>query len=405
MSVGTKGVSKRIKSPSILYLAVGVFDKGGISRYCRYQIRALRELVGEENVCTLSFFAPGTSDFEEPFHVDYHAHGPSRAADAAFAIATVRTARALRPDLIWSSHLHFLPHVLTARALTGRVPIALNVYGRELWGGNQWLHHRTVPLSDLVIPDSHFSADYVTAQYGVVPERVRVVWDCVDLARFTPRPKDVGLMRSFGIPVGEHYRYVMTLGRLEARARYKGYDRLLEALAAMRDQTHLIGLFGGDGDDRERLETRARQLNLSGRVFFLGSIPEAQLPQVYNFCDVFSLVSECGPNRGEGLPLTPLEAAACGKPILVGNEDGSREAVIDGVNGWAFSSQDASSYCARLRELLVNDELRGRMGREARRRIELEFSYDGFRAKTAAALDQALSRRATGKVLGKEVNV
>ena len=104
-------------APKILYLAVGVFDKGGISRYCRSQIRAFRELVGEQNVCSLSFFAPGADDFEEPFQVDYHAQGPSRAADVAFAVAIIKHARAMRPDLIWSSHLHFMPHTLAARAL------------------------------------------------------------------------------------------------------------------------------------------------------------------------------------------------------------------------------------------------------------------------------------------------
>ena len=387
----------------ILYLAVGVFDKGGISRYCRSQIRALRELVGERNVCSLSFFPPGADDFEEPFKVDYHAQGPSRAADVAFTRAIVKHARAMEPDVIWSSHLHFMPHLMVARPMTGRLPIVLNVYGRELWGGNQWLHRRTVPLADLLISDSHFSADHVATHYRIAASRVRVASSCVDVTRFKPRAKDARLMRSFQVPVGEQYRYVMTLGRLEARARYKGYDRLLDALAEIRDQPNVVGLFGGDGDDRARLQARAHQLGLHGRVFFLGSITEAQLPQVYNFCNVFSLVGELGPDRGEGVPLTPLEAAACGKPILVGNEDGSREAVLDGVSGWALSSRDTSGYRTRLHELLVNDELCERMGAEGRRRIEAEFSYEGFRTKTAAALEQLLSSRANNRTSETEV--
>ena len=389
-------------APKILYLAVGVFDKGGISRYCRSQIRAFRELVGEQNVCSLSFFAPGADDFEEPFQVDYHAQGPSRAADVAFAVAIIKHARAMRPDLIWSSHLHFMPHTLAARALIPRVPIVLNVYGRELWGGNQWLHLRTVPRSDQVIADSYFSADYVKNRYGIAASRITVNSSSVDVTRFTPRPKDFRLMNAFGIPVGESYRYVMTVGRLEVRARYKGYDRLLDALGAIRDKAPVIGLFGGGGDDRARLAARVRDLGLAGRVFFLGSISEAQLPQVYNLCDVFSLVGERGPDRGEGIPLTPLEAAACGKPIMVGNEDGSREAVNEGVSGWSFSSRDTSGYHARLLQLLVNDVMREQMGIEGRRKIETEFSYEVFRAKTAAMLDRVLFHRSTREVSGEE---
>ena len=73
--------------------------------------------------------------------------------------------------------------------------------------------------------------------------------------------------------------------------------------------------------------------------------------------------------RGEGIPLTPLEAAACAKPIIVGNEDGSREAVVEGVNGFIVSPRDPDALRGALEQLLVRDELRDSMGRAARSRI------------------------------------
>jgi phosphatidylinositol alpha-1,6-mannosyltransferase len=129
-------------------------------------------------------------------------------------------------------------------------------------------------------------------------------------------------------------------------------------------------------------------MGLEKRIFFLGSVPENKLVDVYNLCDLFVHVSDRGYQRGEGIPLTPLEAAACGKPILVGNEDGSQEAVIEGVNGRIVSPRSKEQMSETIRELLLNDESRARMGTAARTRIEQEFSYVCFRAQTTAILKE-----------------
>ena len=101
----------------ILYLAVGVFDKGGISRYCRYQIRALRESVGEANVPVLSLMPPAENDFEEQFAVDRVFRGIGLRSEIDFLRAGVSAARSMRPDIIWSSHIRFIPNGLIGRLL------------------------------------------------------------------------------------------------------------------------------------------------------------------------------------------------------------------------------------------------------------------------------------------------
>ena len=374
----------------ILYLAVGVFDKGGISRYCRYQIRALRELAGEKNVRVLSLMGPAENDFEDEFTVDRTFAGFGVRSETDFFLAGMAAARAERPEVTWSSHLRFIPNGVMAR-LCARGVLAVNVYGEEAWSGKLLpLHKRILPRADMVVSDCEFTAEYVADNYAVKRTNLSVVWDCVDLQRFEPRHRSEELLNRFSLPRGEGVRYVMTLGRIEARSRYKGYDRLFSAVAALRIRTRpgVVLLYAGSGDDVERLRQRAKAEGLSDRVFFLGSIPEAELCDVYNLCDVFVLVSDRGLGRGEGIPLTPLEAAACGKPIIVGNEDGSREAVINGENGYSVSPRDPEALRSALESIIVDDELRSRMGREARARIEAEFSYETFRRKTSVVLDR-----------------
>ena len=62
----------------ILYISPGCFDKGGISRYNRYQIKALRELLGERNVKVFSLLPPQDGDFEDQFEVTWNAWGISK---------------------------------------------------------------------------------------------------------------------------------------------------------------------------------------------------------------------------------------------------------------------------------------------------------------------------------------
>ncbi len=68
-------------------------------------------------------------------------------------------------------------------------------------------------------------------------------------------------------------------------------------------------------------------------------------------------------------PCTPLEAAACGKPIIVSNQDGSREAAEDGESGFILYPFDLDALGDRISLLARDRELRDRMGRRAKERI------------------------------------
>jgi phosphatidylinositol alpha-1,6-mannosyltransferase len=122
-------------------------------------------------------------------------------------------------------------------------------------------------------------------------------------------------------------------------------------------------------------------LGVATRVCFTGFVHEQDLPDIYRSASVFSLVGDRGPGRGEGIPLTPLEAAACGVPILVGNQDGSREAAQPGVNGFALDPFDLETIAMHLRRLATDEPYRRQLGQAARSRIEQEHAYPVFRER------------------------
>lgn len=367
----------------VLYLTPGVFDKGGISRYNRHQITALRELLGQTKVTVVSLLGPSNSarDLEAPFSVDWMGERAEagKAGEARFAAALFRYAVRLKPTLIWSAHMYYsaLAHSL-ARWVGARSVV--QVYGREAWTPRPsrpdilWGLRRC----DYVTSDSHFTAEYLerTFRQG---RQVAVFWDPVDTERFAPASPDPAVLTRYGIPRPGSSFTILTLGRLSAGAAYKGYERLLEVFARLPGQATLV--FAGGGDLVQRLKDRAAALGEDQRVVFTGFVDDAHLPDVYRSASVFCLIGDRGPTRGEGIPLTPLEAAACGTPILVGNQDGSREAVEHGVTGMALDPFDLDGITAALTDLMSDETQRTRLGRNGRLRVEREHAYPVFRSR------------------------
>lgn len=367
----------------ILFLTPGCFDKGGISRYCRYQVDALREIAGADNVRVLSLLGPDPEGFETPYSVTWHGPAPaaSRAARAGFVLQAGRQAALWRPDGIHCAHVNFTPLVSRLKALCGATTV-LNVYGLELWSGLNDTRRAHMARMDHVIADCHATADHVTAE-AMHPSAPTVIWDCADLERFCPGPVAPHLAERYGLPDPERHRVVLTLGRLSVSARHKGYDRLLETWGSVLSRLPEARLvIAGRGDDLDRLRGKAAELGHAASVTFTGAIDEEDLAAIYRAAHVFALVSDKGPGRGEGIPLTPIEALASGVPVLVGDEDGSPEAVDGSRNGLVVSPRDPQAMVDALVRLLseTGTERATRVA-EARAVAEERFGYAGFREK------------------------
>jgi phosphatidylinositol alpha-1,6-mannosyltransferase len=138
-------------------------------------------------------------------------------------------------------------------------------------------------------------------------------------------------------------------------------------------------VIAGTGNDQGHLQRLAQEEGISRQVIFTGAIEEDHLPYIYRYANVFSLVSDFGHERGEGLPLTPIEALACGAPVVVGDEDGSREAVDNERNGLIVSPRKPDDLTDALLRLLTEDP--GLRRREARSVAEERFGYAAFETK------------------------
>ena len=149
-----------------------------------------------------------------------------------------------------------------------------------------------------------------------------------------------------------------------------------------------ILVFAGKGDMIEQLKSIAAKFNISDRVYFSGMVHEDDMPKFYSAARVFTLVSDRGVGRGEGIPLTPLEAMACGAPIIVGNQDGSREAIFNESNGYCIDPFDFEKHQQSLLHLIENTIQFNKMSDNAIHFAQKHFSYQGFKEKHAKFLEK-----------------
>ena len=210
---------------------------------------------------------------------------------------------------------------------------------------------------------------------GVHPDKIMVVPCGVDLDLFTPAPPDpIGTRRG---PLR-----LLSVGRLVER---KGVDTVLRALTMVPGAELVIA--GGPparelGTDPEavRLNRLAAELGVDDRVQMTGGLDHRALPTLFHAADIVV----CTPWY-EPFGIVPLEAAACGRPVVGSAVGGLLDTIDDGVTGLHVPPRDPGALAAALRALRDDPGRRRRLGRAARRRAELLYSWSTVARSTLAA--------------------
>jgi glycosyltransferase involved in cell wall biosynthesis len=184
----------------------------------------------------------------------------------------------------------------------------------------------------------------------------RVIPVGIPLAQFTPCPDRAALRMRLGAPTEPAGPVITFVGRFNEQ---KGLDVLFEAAKQLAAQQVDFQLWlVGDGPLRPGLESQAREPGLETRVRFWGW-QEAVAPYL-QASDIFVL-----PSRYEGMPISLLEALACGLPAVVTRVGENEETVQDGENGLEVTPGNAGELADALARLVASPELREQMGRKA----------------------------------------
>lgn len=308
-----------------------------------------------------------------------HFHGSQQALAAALWRLQWRRRASPRPALLFdllgpARAQAFLPRRLAS-------PYAVMLLGIEVWRPLSWTRCRALAGARFRLAISRATLERARP---FLPPRAREA-HVLHLA-LEDRPAsgapDAGLLAE----VGEGF--LLLVGRMTASERYKGHDELLAALPLLAGRCGAASLpsprlvVAGDGDDRPRLEDRARALGVAASVTFTGFVSEATLAELHRRAAALVMVS-----RGEGFGLVYLEAMRAAKPCVAARGGAAEEVIADGATGLLVTPGVEEELVSALSRLLADPALARRLGDAGRRRFEERFSHQAFDRSFAAHLD------------------
>jgi glycosyltransferase involved in cell wall biosynthesis len=252
-----------------------------------------------------------------------------------------------------------------SRARLG-VPVVITSHGDDVFAGNHRLRcprirgriRSAIRQADHLIAISSFTEEGYR-QLGADRRRITVISNGVDADRLrqaVPRPADLAARI-------EPDRYVLFLGRLILR---KGVDVLLSALRQVPATGKIDVVIAGVGEERDALERMTRQLELSERVYFVGSVQDEKKAWLLQNARCLVVPSRTWEAQG----IVALEAFAAGVPVIASNLQGLADLIEPGHTGWLVPPEDSTALAEALRQTLsvpVPEEMSVRVRKVAAR--------------------------------------
>jgi glycosyltransferase involved in cell wall biosynthesis len=227
---------------------------------------------------------------------------------------------------------------------------------------------RSIERANLVLADSQSTKNDLIELLGVSPDKIEVVYAGVE-RRFRPMEGEMALQR-VKKRYGLNFSFILSLGTLEPRKNFSG---LIEAYALMRDKELKLVIAGGKGWLYDEIFARVEELGLEDKVIFPGFIADEDLPALYNLAKLFVF-----PSLYEGFGLPPLEAMACGTPVVTSDRPSLPEVV--GEAGLMVEATDSKALAEAMERVLMDENLRGEMREKGLKQAE-KFTWEAAAEK------------------------
>lgn len=309
---------------------------------------------------------------------EHEARPATMAEKARFAVSLASLEMTGSTDWVLFSHLA-LAQAHSMVPSTRRPGYGVFLHGIEVWRPLPQKTVRMLAAADLRIANSRYTADRASELHPEIgpievcplalPDRPQVDAAAADVRRAPA---------------------VLVVGRMAESERYKGHDQLIDAWDRVTANVPAAQLvIVGDGNDRSRLEAKARASRAAKSIAFTGFVSEAALQQLYRSAALFTL-----PSRGEGFGLVYLEAMRAGLACIGSRHDAASEVIVDGQTGCLVDQADTTEIADTIARLLLNDDERRALGDAGRRRFEREFTFERFSDRLSAILGGVSQERA-----------
>jgi len=222
---------------------------------------------------------------------------------------------------------------------------------------------------DEIIAISSALKDHLLEE-GIPSGKIKVISNAVDPDYFQPLSRDRELENRYGL-TGR-----TVIGFIGSLTAYEGLDTLIRAFSLLENKKCEVSLvIVGKGYSEKRLKKLAEASPASRHIHFIGFIPHRDVKRYYSLMDVFPFPRTGVPVCRLVPPLKPLEAMAMAKAVIVSDLPPLTEMVHNGETGLVCTPEDPLSLSASLSKLIVSEDMRRRLGKNARAWVKRERSW------------------------------
>jgi colanic acid/amylovoran biosynthesis glycosyltransferase len=343
-------------------------------------------------------YVPGVAEWRTLLR---HARRLAARDPARYRRQLLRVLRTGRPALLWEFlqaswvadrarrlgvnhlHAHFANHPATVAQQAGaliRIPYSFTAHAFDIYRD---VDHRVLARkmrdASFTVTVSQYNVDFLKGVGNGGGGRIELIRNGIDLSRFSPPPRP---------PEGPFS--ILAVARLVEK---KGLALLIEACRDLRDRGYEFRCeIIGKGAQRAQLEQLVRQWSLAGHVSLPGPLPQQEIVDRYHRAHVLVLPCVVGRDGNrDGLPVSIVEALACGLPVISTDVTGIPEAVRDGYNGLIVPSGDVAALTAAMERVMRDRALLARLASSARSSVEAEFDERQTAARLHEILEEAVS--------------
>ena len=234
--------------------------------------------------------------------------------------------------------------------------------------------------TDVIIADSLNTKNDCINYLNIPNEKIKVIPLAAD-SIYRPSKHKEEIREDLEKRYGIKFPFILSVGTLEKR---KNIPNLIKAFNQLKERgtNHKLVIIGSNGWKYRDIFNTANELNLEKDVLFTGYIPNEDLVKFYNAADLFVY-----PSIYEGFGLPPLEAMACGCPVITSNSSSLPEVV--GNAGITVDPHDYDALADKMYQILTNDSLRSKLHNKSLKRAKM-FSWEKTARETWKVYEEVL---------------
>lgn len=331
----------------IHFLILSAFKfTGGLEKFNRAFMKALSDISSEQE---FELFVKSSHDeLPDDRYISKNKFKGFRGNKIKFAISCL--AEAIKMDLVFIGHINLAPVAILLKILNPKIKLVLIGHGIEIWSKQIFFKKILLNLAYKILAVSNFTKNQIVTNNKIEANKIIVFHNTLDPYFEIPQTSEKPdyLLNRYGID--KSTKVILTISRINHFEGYKGYNKVLETLpTVIKEVPNVKYILCGKytAVEGKRLKDKAKYLGVEQNFILPGFIEEKELTDHYLLADVFVL-----PSKKEGFGIVFIEAAACGAPVIAGNQDGSVDALLNGKLGKLINPDNENEISETIIEVL-----------------------------------------------------